>query len=237
MKKRQFFYVFVAAVLLLRIGYYGGIYFPILDDYIQYGLYSTVGNPFAQVVLKFQDYTVRPLAVLTDVYVWARFWEHMGIAFIIITFMHGASSILIYEALNKAGIRCGLFFVLVYLLAPGRHGSNVLDFGVNAHYCSAVFCRCRSLVSDEKRRGLDDCSVAIQSAVLWILRANLHCEFFAVFHRGNQNEIQKMANCRNQRRCHCRLVCDVCSGRTNGKPRRYGAFLAGTDGENWALFL
>jgi len=117
-KKRQFFYVFVAAVLLLRIGYYGGIYFPILDDYIQYGLYSTVGNPFAQVVLKFQDYTVRPLAVLTDVYVWARFWEHMGIAFIIITFMHGASSILIYEALNKAGIRCGLFFVLVYLLAP-----------------------------------------------------------------------------------------------------------------------
>lgn len=118
MKKRWIFYGFVAAVLLLRIGYYGGQYFPILDDYIQYGVYSTVPHPFSQIILHFQDYTVRPLAVLTDIYVWSNFWDHMWIAFLIITLLHGVSCVLLYEALNKAGIRCGLFFVLVYLLAP-----------------------------------------------------------------------------------------------------------------------
>lgn len=118
MKRKWIFYALVAVVLSLRVGYYGGMYFPILDDYIQYGVYSTVANPFTQIILKFQDYTVRPLAVLTDVFVWARFWDHMWIAYLMITLLHGISCILIYEALNKAGIRCGLFFVLVYLLAP-----------------------------------------------------------------------------------------------------------------------
>lgn len=118
MKKKYLFYGLIVVILLLRIGYYGMAYFPILDDNIQYGVYSTVANPFSQIILRFQDYTVRPLAVLTDIYVWSRFWGHMAIALILISVLQGISCILICETLNKLGIRCGMFFVLLYLLMP-----------------------------------------------------------------------------------------------------------------------
>ncbi|NLY43706.1 MAG: hypothetical protein GX066_07020 [Clostridiaceae bacterium] len=105
-------------LMILKYGYYGFAYFPILDDWIQYGGYRLYDDIFNDVVIRTKLYTVRPLANLSDPYIWGRFWGAMGIVFFIITFMHAASAYLICKVLEDNDIPVGMPFLIIFGLLP-----------------------------------------------------------------------------------------------------------------------
>lgn len=115
-KDKRLAVILVAAIV--RMGYLGFGYYPLLDDYIQYGIYPFADNPFSEIFLNIGLYAFRPLAGLGDIYVWGRFWGFMGIAFFIITILHAISAYLFVLTSEKLGFSLGITFVVLYLLCP-----------------------------------------------------------------------------------------------------------------------
>jgi hypothetical protein len=105
-------------LILVKFGYFKFKYYPILDDWIQYGSYPLYDNIFYDVILRVGTYTTRPLASLSDPYVWGSFWPYMGIAFFIITLLHFLSYILIYKILKFNGIETGPILFIIFCLMP-----------------------------------------------------------------------------------------------------------------------
>lgn len=108
----------IAAASIVRMGYFGFSYFPLLDDYIQYGIYPSAGNPFSEIYLHIGLFAFRPLAGLGDIYVWGRLWGVMGIALFVITVLHAISAYLFILTSDKLGVSLGILFVVFYLLCP-----------------------------------------------------------------------------------------------------------------------
>ncbi len=111
------FWVTTAAVAV-KMGYFGFKYYPLLDDYIQYGIYPFAEHPFKNIFLYIGLYAYRPIAGLADIYLWGRFWGVMGIAFFIITLLHGISAYLFMIVFEKFKAPLGMVFAAVYLLCP-----------------------------------------------------------------------------------------------------------------------
>jgi len=95
----------------------GLIYYPQLDDYIQYYKYTSLNSP-AEAVIKYGMLAARPLSNAADVFVWANFWGNLFFAVIILAVLYAFSAILFYKIFkiifgieNKAA-------ALIYLLLP-----------------------------------------------------------------------------------------------------------------------
>ncbi len=114
----SFFWATFFILMIIKYGYYGFSYYPILDDWIQYGGFSLYPNIFNDVLINIGTYMTRPLAALSDPYIWAQLWGRMGIAFFIITMMHGASAYFLYKVLEYQGLKVGMMFLVVYGLLP-----------------------------------------------------------------------------------------------------------------------
>ena len=103
---------------VIRFGYEGFLYYPYLDDYVQYMYYPSL--PIWSKVLWGGAKTAytRPLAAIFDVFVWGSFGENLFLAMIVLALLYGISGVLFYCALNRSGIRTSPFFLVFYGLCP-----------------------------------------------------------------------------------------------------------------------
>jgi hypothetical protein len=104
--------------MAIKYGYHLFEYFPVLDDWIQYGNYPLYDNIFSDVIVNIATYTTRPLAALSDPYIWGQFWPNMRIAFIIITLLHTLSAYFLYQVIKHYKLAVGLPFLIIYGLFP-----------------------------------------------------------------------------------------------------------------------
>ncbi len=105
-------------LMILKYGYYKFNYYPVMDDWIQYGTYSLSQNPFQEVILRTGMYTVRPLAGFSDVYIIAKFWGNLRSVFFLITLLHAMSAYFFVQVLRFHKIKTGYVFLLIYGLLP-----------------------------------------------------------------------------------------------------------------------
>jgi len=77
-------YVVFTFVMLVKGGYYGYKYNPILDDFIQYNANTLYENPFKDVIIGTGLLNGRPLAGIFDLFFWSNFWDNMWLANLII---------------------------------------------------------------------------------------------------------------------------------------------------------
>lgn len=115
----------LAVFMGMKFIYYGVTYFPVLDDWIQYGTYPMHENPFVSVILKAKTYSSRPLAAFFDPYVWGKFWPHMWLVLGVITGCHWLSMLLLYRVLKQNGLKLGWIGLLIY---------GGLPIGIEASY-------------------------------------------------------------------------------------------------------
>ncbi|MDD3767002.1 MAG: hypothetical protein PHF89_07425 [Eubacteriales bacterium] len=116
LKDKRLFAILAAA--LVRMGYLGFAYYPLLDDYIQYGIYPWVENPFREVYLDIGLFAARPIASPFDIYLWGRFWGNMAVPFFIITVLHAISAYVFILAFRRINMPLGMVFVCFYVLCP-----------------------------------------------------------------------------------------------------------------------
>lgn len=110
-----------ALLSVARFAASGLVYYPQLDDYIQYYKYTALCTP-AEAVIKYGMLAARPLSNAADVFVWAKFWPCLFAAVVIISLLYAASAIMfrrvfaaLFPSLFEGG---GTAFLLLYLLLP-----------------------------------------------------------------------------------------------------------------------
>jgi hypothetical protein len=110
-------------------------------------VYSFYQNPISDVILRIGLLSSRPFAGIFDVFVWAKFWDNLSIAMLILTAMYGVACYLFYRILNKY-VRCGFLFALLVGLAPflseGTYWISASSRIVVSLFCGAVsfgFCK------------------------------------------------------------------------------------------------
>ncbi|MDR0405387.1 MAG: hypothetical protein LBH54_01195, partial [Clostridiales bacterium] len=108
----------IAAAAIVRMGYLGFVYYPLLDDYIQYGVYPWVAHPFAGSYMRVGLYAARPLAGLADIYLWGRLWGNLGVALLAVTVLHALSAYLFLRVSEEIGTPLGIAFAVFYTLCP-----------------------------------------------------------------------------------------------------------------------
>lgn len=88
-----------------------------LDDFIQYRVYSFYLNPIQDVIIRIGLLSARPLAGFLDIFFFAKFWGHLRIALIIILALYVLSGIFLYYLANRH-FKCGFAFLVVFGLTP-----------------------------------------------------------------------------------------------------------------------
>jgi len=110
--------IIILACAIVRMGFLGFKYYPLLDDYIQYGVYGRVDEPFLNLYIKGSFFAARPLASICDIYIWSRFWNNMGVILFLFTVLHACSAYLFIVSFEKAGVKLGLCFAVFFVLYP-----------------------------------------------------------------------------------------------------------------------
>lgn len=115
--KRLFCDISFFLALLFKMFSRGVIYFPVLDDYIQYGGYPLY-DKLSFVYFEIGTVATRPFASLLDPALWGRFYPDLWIVLLIICFMFFVGTRLIDEVFKKLGIHITPFLYAVVLLIP-----------------------------------------------------------------------------------------------------------------------
>ncbi len=100
----------------LRFLYYGFQYFPQLDDYIQYCNYPNSVD-YALLIREGGFLASRPLAGISDIFLWGRFWDHMILALLLICVLWTLTA-LIFRKVFQRWFGCGMIFLIVFALMP-----------------------------------------------------------------------------------------------------------------------
>ncbi|MBQ3225896.1 MAG: hypothetical protein IJB48_02440 [Clostridia bacterium] len=103
--------------LLLKYLLYGFSYYPVLDDFIQYGGYPLYGD-LGYVWFGIGTMTSRPLASLLDPLLWGSLWEVMGVSLFLITMLHFSAVCFLERTLYKNGYSVGPLFWIASLFLP-----------------------------------------------------------------------------------------------------------------------
>lgn len=109
--------VLFGAALLLKYLLFGFHYYPVLDDFIQYGgypLYHDLGHVYFEI----GTMAARPLASLLDPVLWGGLWNHMWLALLLISVMHFFAVLLLDRALDYCGVSVGPIFWIAALFLP-----------------------------------------------------------------------------------------------------------------------
>lgn len=118
-KKENLLFGVCVLLALFRFSAFGFAYMPLLDDFVQYGVYPHLPKAWSAVLTGGAGtiYT-RPLAALGDVYVWGRLWGKLGIALFLLTLLYTASGILFYQSARLLEFPLSPWFLLLYLFLP-----------------------------------------------------------------------------------------------------------------------
>lgn len=98
---RRILWALCAALTLLPAVVLGGIYAPVLDDYIMYRGYYLYDTSYLLNTVRV--WTVRPVANLLDVFVWSRFYDHLFVLFLIFAFFRITAVYLLCRFFEKQG--------------------------------------------------------------------------------------------------------------------------------------
>lgn len=121
-KELCFFGIFLIAYIFKYL-IYGLRYFPVLDDYIQYGGYPLYKDP-SFVFLGIGTIATRPLASILDVFLWGSLWNTPHLMLIVSCAFHFFSWVLFYKTAKANNITISPLFGVFYLFFPfGYEGS------------------------------------------------------------------------------------------------------------------
>lgn len=116
-----FFILF--GLVFVRYCYYGFTYWQQLDDYIQYHNYTAYNPDLSVLIDKLGLLSSRPLAGLSDLYIWSRFYGCMIVAVALISAMYAASAVFFHRVFSKLFGTGWLFFAVYELLPLGFEGT------------------------------------------------------------------------------------------------------------------
>ena len=135
--KRLFCHIAFFVTLLLKVFSQGFTYFPVLDDYIQYGGYPLY-DKLSFVYLEIGTVVTRPFASLADPALWGQFYPHLWVVLLIICFMFFTGTRLIDEVFKQLGIHITPFLYAVVLLIPlGFEGTYWIS--ASSRICVGIF--------------------------------------------------------------------------------------------------
>ena len=103
---------------LVKFGFYGFQYFPVIDDYIQYHNYGLHESVIRDVFQRTGTLCARPLAGIFDAFVWGQFWGAMGLVLVALTLLHAVAVWLLYRVFARSRIPCGRVFLTIAALYP-----------------------------------------------------------------------------------------------------------------------
>lgn len=96
----------------------GGIFYPLmLDDYLQYYVYPRFSLSILRLIKEQGMFASRPLAGVSDLFIWSRFFSNMLVAVFIISTMFAVSGLIFYNILGKY-VKITPVFLVFYLLFP-----------------------------------------------------------------------------------------------------------------------
>ena len=98
------------ALFFIRFTYYGLKYYPQLDDYLHYSVYTADK-------LTTSFLTTRPLASMLDVYFWSNFWGNLIVAVLILSVLYTLAIYLLMRVFRQY-FSCGWMFLLIAALLP-----------------------------------------------------------------------------------------------------------------------
>lgn len=116
-KTRIFCDICFFAALIVKMFSLGVTYYPVLDDYIQYGGYPLYDS-LSHVYLNIGTVATRPVASLLDPALWGQMYPNLWIALFIISVTAFAGVKLISSTLERTGIFITPFLYAVVLLIP-----------------------------------------------------------------------------------------------------------------------
>ena len=136
-KMRLFCDISFLAALLLKVFSKGLTYFPVLDDYIQYGGYPLYEN-LSHVYLNIGTIVTRPFAALLDPAVWGQFYPNLWIVLLIISILFFFGAKLIAGTFERTGIFITPFLYAIVLLIPlGFEGTYWIS--ASSRICVGLF--------------------------------------------------------------------------------------------------
>lgn len=123
--------------LLFKVASYGFCYFPVLDDYIQYGGYPLYENA-SYVFLTIGTIVTRPFASVLDPVVWGAFYPHLFFVLIIISVLFFFGTKLIANSFERINIYVTPFLYAILLLCPlGFEGTYWIS--ASSRICVGLF--------------------------------------------------------------------------------------------------
>jgi len=114
--RRALTFLIVFTASAARFLYFGFEYFPQHDDYIQFHNSATSSDYFSYIIQQ-GLLSSRPLAGISDLYIWSFFWDHMIIAVLLISAMWTVSALLFKDVFDRY-FGCTHIFTVIYLLLP-----------------------------------------------------------------------------------------------------------------------
>jgi hypothetical protein len=108
--------LFIFLLIFIRFVSYGFRYYYQLDDYIQYHRYILEEDTWAMII-ELGLLGARPLAGLSDIFIWSHFFGFMITGVLIISAMHAVSAVLLKNLFAKY-FDTGWFFIIVFALLP-----------------------------------------------------------------------------------------------------------------------
>lgn len=121
-KELRFFAVFFVSFIFKYL-IYGFRYFPVLDDYIQYGGYPLYNDP-SYVFFHIGTISSRPLASFLDIFLWGSLWNTHHLMLILSAAFHFLSGVIFYKTAKENSIVLSPLFAVFYLFFPlGYEGS------------------------------------------------------------------------------------------------------------------
>lgn len=98
---RRIFWFLCAGLTLLPAVILGGVYAPVLDDFIMYQGYHLYDSSYLLKVVKV--WTTRPVANLLDVFVWSRFHDCLFVLFFLFAVLRIAAVYFLYRFFEEQG--------------------------------------------------------------------------------------------------------------------------------------
>lgn len=111
----------LAALLILRCCAFGAVYYPQLDDYIQYHNYRLHGS-FWEVAKVAGLLASRPLANLADYYIWSPLFDNMILGVGIVSVLYASCAGMLWSLLRRYIPVGPVFLVVMTLLPLGMEG-------------------------------------------------------------------------------------------------------------------
>lgn len=118
-------------------------------------------NIYENVIKHYKSYNVRPLAFLSDAYVFSWFWDNLYILLLVILVMHICNLFFIYKIAEKINIKlnayCLTLFALAPLLAEGLYWHSASNrIVVSLFFClSSIYLLIKYFEKKEIKEGFD----------------------------------------------------------------------------------